>query len=246
MKDVPDHDDERVAGTKAAEYAVGLIRAGQVIGLGSGRAAMAFVEALASAVNRGLAVRAVPTSETTAREAERLGIPLVTLADTASIDVAVDGADEVDPDLDLIKGHGGASLRERVVEAAARLTVILVGSEKLVPVLGSHGNLPVEVVPFALPFCLRALTERGLRPSPRTTATGLFRTDDGNVLVDCGIGPVADPARLDRDLRALPGIVDTGFFLGVADLVLVEDAGDLIVRRRARSLVRPPASRPTE
>jgi ribose 5-phosphate isomerase A len=246
MKGVPDHDHERVARTSAADYAARMIRTGQVVGLGSGRAALAFVGALARAVKGGLAIRGVPTSDATAREAERLGISLVTLADVEAIDIAVDGADEVDPDLNLIKGRGGASLRERVVEAAAGRTVILVGAEKLVPVLGSHGNLPVEIVPFALPFCLRVLTERGLRPSARTAGGQLYRTDNGNVVVDCGIGPVADPARLDRDLRALPGVVDTGFFLGIADVVLVEDGGDLIVRRRPRALAGPTVRRAAE
>lgn len=236
MTDVPEHEVERVPRTKAADYAVGMIRTGQVVGLGSGRAALAFVHALAAAVGPGLAIRGVATSDATAGEAERLGIPLITLAEAAAIDVAVDGADEVDPDLNLIKGHGGASLRERVVEAAARRTVILVGAEKLVPVLGSRGNLPVEIVPFALPFCVRALAERGLRPALRAAGEQPFRTDNGNFLVDCQIGPVADAARLDRDLRALPGVVDTGFFLGIADVVLVEDGTDLIIRQRPRRL----------
>jgi ribose 5-phosphate isomerase A len=240
MTAAPDHDERRIARTTAADYAVRLIEDGQTVGLGSGRAATAFVDALAAAVRRGLRVRGIATSEATAREARRGGIPLASLEEIAAIDIAVDGADEVDPDLNLIKGYGGALVRERVVETSAKRTVILVGAEKLVPILGTRGNLPVEVVPFALPFCLRRLSERGLRPVPRASEGGLFLTDNRNYLVDCAVDAIHDPWRLERDLRALPGVVDTGLFLEMADLVLIEDGEDLLVRVRSRALTEPP------
>jgi ribose 5-phosphate isomerase A len=204
-----------------ARRALGFVKDDTAVGLGAGRAATAFVRALAARVRDGLRVRGVPVSEATAELAEDLGIPLVGLE--AEIDVTVDGADEVDPDLNLIKGYGGALLRERVVAAASRRQVILVERDKLVPRLGSRGRLPVEVVAFALPLCRRRLAALGLGPTLRTTGERPFVTDNGNVILDCVVGPIADPSGLERALRAIPGVVDTGLFLGIADTVLVAD-----------------------
>src|SRR3989454_907455 len=204
-----------------AMRALGLVRDGTVVGLGTGRAATAFLHALAGRVRDGCRVKGVPTSEETERLARELGIPLVGLE--ADIDVTVDGADEVDPELNLIKGYGGALLRERVVAAASRRQVILVERDKLVPRLGSRGRLPVEVVPFALPLCRRRLAALGLGPALRTAGERPFVTDNGNVILDCVVGSIADPPGLERALRAVPGVVDTGLFLGTADTVLVAD-----------------------
>src|SRR3989442_1548672 len=143
-----------------AAHALAYVHPGQVIGLGSGQAATAFVHALGREVQAGLSVTAVPTSEATATLARQLGIPLAAL-DDLPVDVTVDGADEVDTRLDLIKGYGGALVREKVVAAASRRLVILVGRDKLVQVLGSRGKLPIEVVPFAAGFCRRRLAEAG-------------------------------------------------------------------------------------
>ncbi len=217
--------------TVLAEHALAFVRDGDVVGLGSGRAAEAFLRALADRVREGLSVRGVPTSEATARLARELGIPLVDL-DADLLDVTVDGADEVDPRLDLIKGYGGAFVRERIVAAASRRQVILVGAEKLVPVLGSRGRLPVEVVPFALPVARRRLEGLGCRPELRLAGDRPFLSDNGNVIVDCAVGPIGDPPALERAIRAIPGVVDTGLFLGTADTVLVAD-GDA-----ARTLTR--------
>src|SRR3989454_3612781 len=145
-----------------ARRALGLVKDDTVVGLGAGRAATAFVRVLAARVRDGFRVRGVPVSEATAELAEELGIPLVGLE--AEIDVTVDGADEVDPDLNLIKGYGGALVRERIVAAASRRQIILVERDKLVPRLGSRGRLPVEVIPFALPPCPRPLA--ALRAPP--------------------------------------------------------------------------------
>ena len=204
-----------------ARRALGFVKDDTAVGLGAGRAATAFVRALAARVRDGLRVRGVPVSEATAELAEELGIPLVGLE--AEIDITVDGADEVDPDLNLIKGYGGALLRERVVAAASRRQVILVERDKLVSRLGSRGRLPVEVVPFALPVCRRRLAALGLGPELRMAGERPFVTDNGNVILDCVVGPIADPPGLERALRAVPGVVDTGLFLGTADTVLVAD-----------------------
>jgi ribose 5-phosphate isomerase A len=202
------------------------------VGLGSGRAAEAFLRALAAEAGKGLRVRGVPTSRATAALATSLGLSLTELpADL--LDLTVDGADEVDPRLDLIKGYGGALTRERIVATASRRQVILVTSEKLVPRLGARGRLPVEIVPFARPLCDRRLTALGCRPSLRGTEGGPFVTDNGNWILDCGIAAQDDAAALDREIRRIPGVVDTGFFLGTADRVLVAEAETVRVLRRA-------------
>jgi ribose 5-phosphate isomerase A len=207
-----------------AQHALGLIRADTVIGLGSGRAATAFVEALAERVRAGLRVRGVPASEETARLATELGIPLATLED-GPLDLTVDGADEVDPQLDLIKGYGGALVRERIVAAASRRQVILVDESKLVDRLGRHGRLPIEVVPFALPLCRERLRALAIDPLLRVVDGRPFISDNGNPIIDGGVAPIPDARALERTLRAIPGVVDTGLFLGTADTVLLAAGG---------------------
>lgn len=216
---------------RLAARALELAAGARVIGLGTGRAASAFVRALGAEVQAGRAVRAVPTSEASADLARQMGIPLTGL-DEPSIDVTVDGADEVDPALDLIKGYGGALVRERIVAAASRRQIILVGSEKLVPVLGSHGRLPLEVVPFALPLVLRRLARPGCEPAVRTAGGRPIVSDNGNVIVDCAIAPIENPLAFEAWLRAVPGVVDTGLFLGTADTVLVGDGHEIRELRR--------------
>jgi len=215
-----------------ATHALESVRPGQVIGLGTGQAATAFVHALGRAVKAGLQVRAIPTSEATATLARQLGIPLASLDDAASIDITLDGADEVDPHLDVIKGYGGALVREKIVAAASRRLVILVGREKIVPVLGTRGRLPVEVVPFAAGFCRRRLAAEGYPPVVRTSGGAPVLSDNGNLIVDCTVHAIADPARLDEQLRAIPGIVGTGLFVGMAHTVLVWDDGRITTMSR--------------
>jgi ribose 5-phosphate isomerase A len=216
-----------------ATHALASVDSGQVVGLGSGRAATAFVRALGQAVRRGLTVTAVPTSEATAALARQLGIPLVSLDDVPEIDVTLDGADEVDPNLDLIKGYGGALVREKIVAAASRRLVILVGRDKLVPALGSRGRLPIEVVTFAAGYCRRRLAVDGHAPVLRTRGATAVVTDNGNLILDCAIGPIGDPARLDARLRSIPGVVGTGLFVGMAHTALVWDAGRVVTLSRS-------------
>ena len=208
------------------------VKPGDVVGLGTGQAATAFIRALGTAVKAGLAVTGVPTSETSARVARSLGIPLVD--EPVALDVAVDGADEVDPRLDLIKGFGGALVREKIVAAAARRFIVLVGHEKLVPTLGARGRLPVEVVPFGLAFAQRRLTELGHPPVVRTNDGAPVVTDNGNLILDAAVRVIADPPGLDATVRAIPGVVGTGLFVGMAHAVMVWDGG------RARTLTRTP------
>ncbi len=215
-----------------AERALEFIVPGAVIGLGSGRAATAFVRTLAERVRAGLRVRAVPTSQATASLASELGIPITALDVVEQLEVTVDGADEVDPELNLIKGLGGALVREKIVAAASRRLVILVGPEKLVPVLGSRGILPVEVIPFGLAYCRRRLQDLGLDPQPRLAQGRLFVSDNGNAILDCRVSALADPSRLDQTIRSIPGIVGTGLFLGMAHTVLIQQGDRVEMRQR--------------
>jgi ribose 5-phosphate isomerase A len=208
------------------------VKPGHVVGLGTGQAATAFIRALGKAVAAGLRVTGVPTSDVSAGLARQLGIPLID--EPVALDVAVDGADEVDPQLDLIKGFGGALVREKVVAAAARRFIVLVGNDKLVKTLGVRRRLPVEVVPFAAPFCHRRLTELGYPPIVREKDGKPFVTDNGNLILDCAVTAITDPGPLDRTLLAIPGVVGTGLFVGMAHAVLVWDDGRTRTLTQAR------------
>jgi len=222
-----------------AARALERVRDGAIVGLGSGRAATAFLRGLAARVRDGLSIRGVPTSEETARLARDMGIPIAGL-DEAVLDLTVDGADEVDPHLNLIKGYGGALVRERIVAAASRRQIILVEAGKLVPVLGTRGRLPVEVVPFSMPLCRHRLEALGCRPSLRAERNRPFVTDNGNLILDCAVDLISDPPKLERAIRGIPGVVDTGLFLGTADTVLVADGGTvtMLTRQQASRIAR--------
>jgi ribose 5-phosphate isomerase A len=211
-----------------------------VVGLGSGSTARLFVEELGARVRAGLKVMGVPTSESTRALAASCGIPLLPDQGPWDIDVNVDGADEVSAALDLVKGGGGAHAREKIVNFASKRNVVIVDSSKLSKRLGEKWPVPVEVMPFAHETTrehLRALVERRERAKGkvvlRTTSGGTpARTDAGNLLYDLTLGPIEDPAALDRDLHAVPGVVETGLFVGRADVVIVADSSG--VRRLIR------------
>ena len=223
-----DPDGTDLIAARALEW----VRDGRVIGLGTGRAATAFVHALGKRVAEGLSITGVSTSEATAQLARSLGIRLAQLDEVDSIDTTFDGADEVDPRLDLIKGYGGALVREKIVAASSARRVMLVGAEKLVERLGERGKLPVEIVPFGLPLCRRRLAALGCVPTLRGGASGAYVTDNGNWILDCAIAPIADAAQLERQLLEIPGVVGTGLFVGMADVVLIQRGAEVEVRRR--------------
>ncbi|MGA6973520.1 MAG: ribose-5-phosphate isomerase RpiA [Candidatus Binatus sp.] len=214
------------------KYALRFVKPGQVVGLGTGHAASAFIRALGAS---GIAVRAVPTSKPAEELARSVGIPIVTLADVKKIDIDIDGADEVDPRLNLIKGYGGALVREKIVASSSRRFVVLVGYEKMVKTLGGRGSMPIEVVPFGLPLVTAKIKALGMKPQVRQKDGMQFITDNGNLILDCGVKKIANPARLDRELLAIPGVVGTGLFLAMADVVLVaEESGKILTLKRSR------------
>jgi ribose 5-phosphate isomerase A len=214
----------------AAAAALDFVADGARVGLGSGRTASVFVRLLGERVRGGLRVTAVPASGAIEKLARSEKIPLVPLSAEHTLDITVDGADEVAPNLDLIKGHGGALVRERIIASASVRQVILVGAEKLVRELGERFPLPVEVIPFALGPVLRAVEAAGLMPSVRMDAECRHElvNENGNLTIDCALpSPLADAraARsLEASLLAIAGVVDTGLFLGTAERVLVGHA----------------------
>jgi ribose 5-phosphate isomerase A len=207
----------------AAERAVDFVEDGTVLGLGTGSTAAFFVEALARRVAAGLTVIAIPTSERTAAQARRLGIPLTGFAEHRQIDLAVDGADEVQRvSLDLIKGRGGALLREKIVAAASRRFIVVVDRDKLVDRLGTAGPLPVEVVQFGWEVTAGALERLGARPELRRAGSGEpFVTDGGNFILDCLFGAIDNPAETERRINAIVGVVENGLFVGRSSAVIV-------------------------
>jgi ribose 5-phosphate isomerase A len=215
-------DLKRVAGEEAARR----IESGQHLGLGTGSTANLFLEALARRLGAGELrdIVGVPTSHRTEELARRLGIPLTTLDETPELDLAVDGADGVDPRLDLIKGLGGALLREKIVATACRRFIVVVDEGKLVARLGERSPVPVEVLEFGARATRQRIVTLGGDPVLRTTgdSTGSpYRTDQGNYIFDCRFESIEDAASLGRQLDTIPGVLGHGMFLGMADEVIV-------------------------
>jgi ribose 5-phosphate isomerase A len=219
----------------AAEQALQYVESGMVLGLGSGSTAAHMVNRLAQRLADGRLrdIVGVPTSEATAALARRLGIPLATLDERPQLDLTLDGADEIDPQLNLIKGLGGALLHEKIVAACSRRLIILADDSKLVGQLGTRAALPVEVIMFALPLCTRRLAELDCTTTLRRMADGSpFCTDEGNVILDCRFANIPDAALLSTALNAIPGVVAHGLFIDMAMIALV--AGPAGVRTLMR------------
>ena len=208
-----------------AERAVALVEDGMHVGLGTGTTATMFIRELGRRVADGLTVRCVASSEASEALARSLGMDVVKLEEMPELDLYIDGADEVGPGLVLIKGGGGALLREKIVASAAKRFVVVVDASKMVETLGRF-PLPVEVIKMALPLVKGRLVEMGLHPRLRMkkNGDGPFVTDEGNYILDCGCSAIVDPAATAADIRAIVGVVEHGLFLGMASLVLV--AGD--------------------
>ncbi len=230
------HNPKQVAGRRAAEF----VENGMAVGLGTGSTVFFTLERLAERVREGLKIRCVPTSIDTENKARVMGIPLVELGKIDALDLTIDGADEIDGAFHMIKGGGGALLREKVVASITRRQIAIVGAEKVVARLGKF-PLPIEVVPFAREVIHRALGARGATATLRTGPAGQpYLTDNGNQILDCRFPDgIADPASLELELDRLPGIVETGLFVGLAHvLVIGREDGSVEVRERATALPR--------
>jgi len=221
----------------AAEAAVELVQDGMVVGLGTGSTAAFAVEALARRHRQGLRFLGIPTSEPTAAQARAAGIPLTSFAEHRQIDLTIDGADEVERGtLNLIKGLGGALLRQKIVAAASRRLAIIVDGTKLVDRLGTHVPVPVEVVTFGLDATRAALEGLGASARMRLSPAGdPFVTDGGNRILDCSFGPIADPARLEQRIERIVGVIESGLFISRADPVFVADAAGVHRLNSARA-----------
>lgn len=205
----------------AAEAALQYVENGMRVGLGTGSTALEMLELLAERIRNGLTIEGIPTSEGTAARARELNIPLATdYPQRLANQVTLDGADRVDPEGNLIKGGGGALLREKLVARAADKVVIMVDPSKHLPVLGPGFALPVEIVPFGQVETLAALERCGCQPSLRMQGDQPFHTDGGHLIADCVFGPIHDPRALELRLSALVGVVETGLFVGLTDVVV--------------------------
>lgn len=216
---------------QAAQRAVEFVEDGMVLGLGTGSTTRLAVDEIGKLVKDGYRLVGVPTSIETERQARSLGIPLSTLEEVGEIDLTIDGADEVDPRFRLIKGLGGALLREKMVAHYSKREIIIVDSSKIVEVLGVKTPLPVEVVQFGHRRTKAALEALGCAAALRG-GDRPFVTDNGNLIYDCKFEAITDPERMDSKLGSIPGVVENGLFIGLATSVIVGTEGGAIVRER--------------
>lgn len=223
------NDQEKEA---AAQASLQFIKDGQVVGLGTGSTAAYFIKLLGEEVRKGLRVRGIPTSDRSRELAMTLGIPLTTLDECQDIAVTVDGADEVDPQLRLIKGGGGALLREKIVASATRQMVVVADASKRVERLGKF-PLPVEVIKFAQTLVAKRISALGAQVTLRMSADGKpYVTDECNHILDCKFGEISDADGLARELSAMPGVVEHGLFIGMANVALFARGGEIVELRR--------------
>jgi len=216
----------------AASASLAFVRDGDVVGLGTGSTASIAIELLGEKVKAGLKIVGIPTSQRSKQLAETLGIPLTTLDEVQQIDVDIDGADEIDLQLRLTKGGGGALLREKVVASAAKQFVVIADSSKQVPVLGSF-PLPVGVIPFAQTLIIGRIQALGAVVNLRRYSYGNpFTTDEGHHILDCQFGAIADPESLARTLSEMPGVVEHGLFINMATVVLIGKGDEVVELRR--------------
>jgi len=210
---------KKKAGYQAAE----MVKSGQQLGLGTGSTVFYFLERLGARIREeGLSVRGIPTSVQTEEQAREIGIPLTSFDEIQELDFCVDGADEIDSSLNMIKGGGGALLREKMVASASGYKVIIVDESKLVERLGSGFALPVEVVPFGWKLCEKRLEELGCTPYLRMNGRNAFQTNNGNYIIDCRFeGGIENPVRLESELNQIPGVLCNGLFIDLADEALI-------------------------
>ena len=222
------HEDEKQL---AAQASLRFVRDGDIVGLGSGSTATFAIRFLGERVRAGLQIVGIPTSNHTTELAASLGIPLTSLDKTPQIDVTIDGADEIDPQLSLIKGGGGALLHEKIVASASRRLVIIADSSKQVPVLGKF-PVPMEVITFAQPLVRRRVEALGASVRLRMAGDTPFLTDEGHHILDCDFGPIPDAPALARTLSDMPGIVEHGLFVRMANVALIGRGKEVVELHR--------------
>jgi len=218
----------------AAERAIQFVSDGQVVGLGTGSTAAFAIQGLGRRVNEGLRIIGVPTSRASEELARSLGIPLLDLNPVQKIHITIDGADEVDGAFNMIKGGGGALTREKLVALSSTRNVYVVDERKLVDRLGQSFAVPVEVLPFGWVGCARRLGELGCEPRLREDRDTPFLTDNGNYIIDCTFAPIASPVELERAIKLVPGVIESGLFVGMVDALVVAFADRVEVREAIR------------
>ena len=215
----------------AAEAAVEYVKDGMIVGLGTGSTTEFAVKKLGERVRDGLAIRGIPTSDVTKVQAEEEGIPLIDFSETMYIDLTIDGADEIDINLNMIKGGGAALLREKIVASASKEEIIIVSHEKFVKQLGSF-PLPVEVIPFGWQVIFNQLETLGGSPDLRLKQGQPLRTDQGNYIIDCRFRQIIDAAQLEQRLNMIPGVVENGLFTGLCTRMIMAEGEKIVVKER--------------
>ena len=218
---------------RAAEAAVEYVKDGMIVGLGTGSTTEFAVKKLGEKVRDGLAIRGIPTSDITKKQAEEEGIPLIDFSETIYIDLTIDGADEIDADLNMIKGGGAALLREKIVASASREVIIIVSSEKFVHQLGSF-PLPVEVIPFGWQVIFKQLETLGGSPNLRLKQGQALRTDQGNYIIDCQFSQIIDAVQLEQLLNMIPGVVENGLFTGLCSRMIMADGDKIVLKEHGK------------
>lgn len=218
--------NKKAVGEAAAEY----IKEGMIVGLGSGSTVNWMLKKLGEQVKNGLNVQGIPTSKKTERLARELGIPLTDFSAVTHIDLAIDGADEVDGKLNLLKGGGGSLVREKIVDAMAEQFIVIADETKLVTQLGAF-SLPVEVLPFGWQVTAKRIAETGCKPTLRKKENEIFVSDNGNYVLDCEYGSILQPKALHEELKLLVGVVETGLFVDMADNVITVRNGKIDLLR---------------
>ena len=222
----------------AALEAVKWVRDGQIIGLGTGSTIFYALEEMGQRIKKGnLQVQGVSTSSQSSRLATKFCIPLVTLNECPRIDIAIDGADQVDPNFNLIKGMGGALTREKIVASAANKVIIVVDETKMTPCLGQHQVVPVEILPFAEQYICQRLKKLAKQISRRTTsASQPYITDNHNYILDVDFGEINDPESLEQTIKNLPGVIEVGLFINMADVICVGTRTTVEIQDKSTSL----------
>jgi len=216
---------------RAAEAAVEYVKDGMIVGLGTGSTTEFAVKKLGERVRDGLAIRGIPTSDVTKVQAEEEGIPLIDFSETMYIDLTIDGADEIDVNLNMIKGGGAALLREKIVASASKEEIIIVSHEKFVKQLGSF-PLPVEVIPFGWQVIFNQLETLGGSPDLRLKQGQPLLTDQGNYIIDCRFRQILDAAQLEQRLNMIPGVVENGLFTGLCTRMIMAEGEKIVVKER--------------